>query len=252
MRPARLLGAAVLVLLGLAGPAAAQQQLVVELAQPQIEIDLAFKGSELLIFGLTGETDADAVVVMRGTTGPETIRRKERIAGVWTTGQTRSFLTVPDFYALAASKPLDELFPEQTALGRFELAPENLNLAPLDIVPDDPDTDAFRKALIEEKLSSGLYSREVSPIKFLSAQLFRTKLYIPSNVPIGSYSIRLLTVKDGRVVAQKETTLVVNKVGLEEGIYRFAHNEGPLYGIFAVTLALASGWLITFLFRRTP
>ena len=120
------------------------------------------------------------------------------------------------------------------------------------MVPDDPDTDAFSKALIEDKVSHGLYSHDVGPIKFLSAQLFRTTLFIPSNVPIGNYSIRLLTVKNGRVVAQKETTLIVNKVGLEEGIYRFAHNEGPLYGLFAVMLALASGWLITLLFRRTP
>jgi uncharacterized protein (TIGR02186 family) len=244
-----------LLLVAMAGPAAAQQQppqLVVELAQPQIEIDLGFQGSELLVFGLTGEAGADAVVVMRGATGPETIRRKERIAGVWTTGQTRSFLTVPDFYALAASKPLHELFPDEAALGRYELGPKNLNLAPLDLVPDDPETESFRDALIADKASHGLYSENIGPIKFLSAQLFRTTLYIPSNVPIGGYSIRLLTVKNGRVVGQKETLLIVDKVGLEEQIYRFAHNQGPLYGVFAVMLALTLGWLITLVFRRTP
>jgi len=242
-------------LAALVAPEASAQQpaspVVIELAQPQIEIDIGFQGQELLIFGLV-EAGTDAIVIVRGEPRAETVRRKERILGVWTTGEERTFLTVPPFYALAASRPLNQMFSDELALSRYELGAENLNLTPLDIVPGDPETERFRLALVGYKYARGLYADRAYPVAFPSPQLFRTTMYIPANVPIGRYLARLYMVKGGQVVAQRETQLIVNKVGVEEQIHRFALLHGVLYGVIAVALALLAGWLVTLFFRRSP
>jgi uncharacterized protein (TIGR02186 family) len=225
--------------------------IVVELAQPQVAIDIGFQGQDLLIFGLV-EPGSDAIIVIRGDTRAETVRRKERILGVWTTGDERTFITVPSFYALATSRPIAQIFPDEFPLIRYELGPQNLNLTPLDLLPGDPETEKFRLALIDYKYSQGLYSDRPFAVTFPSAQLFRTTMYIPANVPIGRYIVRLYMIKNERVVAQRESHLIVDKVGVEEQIHRFAQSHGALYGLIAVALALLAGWLVTLLFRRSP
>jgi uncharacterized protein (TIGR02186 family) len=225
--------------------------IVVEVAEPKIQIDIGFKGTELLVFGLV-EPGTDAIVVIRGETRAETVRRKERFLGVWTTGTSRTFLTVPAFYALAASKPLTQLFADDNQLTRFEFGTANINVTPLDIVPGDPTTDAFRDALLSHKTDDGLYDDSSAGVRFVSEQLFRTTLHMPSNVPLGRYTVRLYMVKDERVVAQRETNFIVDKVGVEEQVYRFAHQHGVFYGLFSVVLALMAGWLVTLFFRTRP
>jgi hypothetical protein len=59
-------------------------------------------------------------------------------------------------------------------------------------------------------------------------------------------------VRGDRVVGQRETYFVVDKVGVEEQVYRFAHQHGVLYGLFSVVLALLAGWLVTLFFRTRP
>jgi len=224
------------------------QPIVVEVAEPKINIDIGFEGDEMLVFGLV-EAGTDAIVVIRGETRAETVRRKERFLGVWTTGKSRTFLTVPAFYAFASSRPLDHMFDDDTMLERFELGAARLNLTPFDIVPGDPTTDEFRDALIAHKRDQGLYADGAAPVTFVSDQLFRTTLHIPANVPLGRYTVRLYMVKSGKVTAQRETYFIVDKVGVEEQVYRFAHQHGVLYGLFSVVLALVAGWLVTLFFR---
>ncbi len=228
-----------------------RETIVVEVAEPTINIDIGFEGADLLVFGLV-EAGTDAIVVVRGETRAETVRRKERFLGVWTTGASRTFLTVPAFYALASSRPLDHLFPDEFMSNRFELGADKLNFTPYDIVPGDPTTDAFRDALLSHKRDAGLYAETSSLVKFVSEQLFRTTLHMPANVPLGRYIVRLYMVRGDRVVGQRETYFMVNKVGVEEKVYRFAHQHGVLYGLFSVVLALLAGWLVTLFFRTRP
>jgi uncharacterized protein (TIGR02186 family) len=242
---------------GLATPAAIAQQtqprqpIVVEVAEPHINIDIGFEGAELLVFGLV-EAGSDAIVVVRGEARAETVRRKERFLGVWTTGTSRTFLTAPSFYALSSSKPLDQLFSDETVRERFEFGASRINLTPLDIVPGDPTTEAFRDALLAHKRDQGLYADASASVRFVSDQLFRTTLHIPANVPLGRFTVRLYQVRGDRVVAQRETSFTVNKVGVEEQVHSFAHQHGVLYGLFSVVLALVAGWLVTLFFRARP
>ena len=56
--------------------------------------------------------------------------------------------------------------------------------------------------------------------------------------------------RDGMIVSDQLTPLVVRKVGLEAEIYQFAHQHSALYGIIAIVIALGAGWLAGVVFRR--
>jgi uncharacterized protein (TIGR02186 family) len=62
--------------------------------------------------------------------------------------------------------------------------------------------------------------------------------------------IRAVLFRKGIFVAEKELQLEVVKTGLEEAI-TFAATQRPLlYGIFAVLLAVLTGWAASLIFRK--
>jgi uncharacterized protein (TIGR02186 family) len=81
--------------------------------------------------------------------------------------------------------------------------------------------------------------------------LFRTRIYFPSNVPTGTYTVEVFLVRDGNVVSAQSTPLVISKIGFGAELFDFAHRHPALYGILAVLVALAAGWLAGVAFRRT-
>ncbi len=66
----------------LATQSRAQQSLVSDISSHRIGITSSFTGTELLLFGALGEA-GDVVVVVRGPDQKVTVRRKERVAGIW-------------------------------------------------------------------------------------------------------------------------------------------------------------------------
>ena len=73
-------------------PAAAQ--LEADLSSHLISITSNFTGTELLLFGAT-DGPGDIVVVVQGPRETLTVRRKQRIAGIWLNGRAISFADVP-------------------------------------------------------------------------------------------------------------------------------------------------------------
>jgi uncharacterized protein (TIGR02186 family) len=90
----------------------------------------------------------------------------------------------------------------------------------------------------------------VGKISFLGNQLFRTELRFPSNVPIGSYLIEVMLIRDGRLVSAQTTPLVISKSGVDAEIYQFAHAQSLAYGVSAVLVALLLGWFAYLIFRK--
>jgi uncharacterized protein (TIGR02186 family) len=111
--------------------------------------------------------------------------------------------------------------------------------------------EEFSQALIRNKKNEDLYAEETGKVSFLGSRLFRTRIYFPSNVPTGTYTADVFLVRDGSVVSAQSTPLVVGKVGFGAELFDFAHQRPALYGILAVVVALAAGWLAGAIFRRT-
>lgn len=226
------------------------QEIVAALDDQLVAIDTGFSGSKVLLFGTT-EGEGDVVVVVRGPSHNETVRKKERIMGVWANKDQVTFSDTPVFYNIAASGDINKMVPASTRQ-RLELGPDNLNtyLAPESKTISDEMKETFWEALIRSKKREGLYAKEVEKITFLGKKLFRADFFFPANVPVGTYLVYVYLIKDKDVVTTQITPLFVSKIGAEAEIYNFAYQHSIAYGVFAVLIALFSGWLASVAFRK--
>ena len=126
-----------------------------------------------------------------------------------------------------------------------------MQLPTIDPKADPTKKIAFRDALIRNKIKSGLYAPDEAPLLFVNDLLFRTNVRFPANVSVGTFGIETYLVRDHKIVDTETTLLNVRKFGLEASIYDFAHRKALLYGVIAVIIAAAAGWLANAAFRRS-
>ncbi len=243
------LGLAVLVMaVQPCGPARADT-LVADLSEHLIAITTAFVGTTVTLFG-TAEADADIAVTVIGPRENQVVRRKERMAGVWINRDRMTFGNVPSFFAVASTRPLEEM-ARPDVIAQLELSVHHLQLQPVDTTGREiGEILAFEDALIRNKQRQGLYTGAPGTVRFLGPSLFRTNIAFPANVPPGLYQVQVYELRDGQVSDAQRSTLVVSKVGFEAEIYDFAQQRAPLYGLVAILVAVTSGWLAGVIFRR--
>jgi uncharacterized protein (TIGR02186 family) len=233
-----------------AGSAQAQEELVTDLSRHLISIQSNFTGAELLLFGAVGGDAAgerDIVVVVRGPDAPVTVRRKERIGGIWLNYGSAEIDRVPGYYAVVSTRPLQAIAPK-SVLERYGIGVENLVLRPPDPnagpVPED-----YVEATGRIRTGNGLFREQPGGVLFLGSSLFRAAIDMPANVPDGLYSARVYLLSNGTVVQAQTSTLFVNKVGFEKLVFEFAHRQPLAYGIAAVLIAYLAGWAASAIFR---
>lgn len=246
-------GAALLVglLCALMGPTRAAE-LMAELSERLVTISSGFTGTDILVFGaiLSASRDHEApqiAVVVRGPPLPVTVRHKRRMLGIWINREAVTFPDAPAYYAVATTEELTRL-AEPAELVRAEIGALHLDLVP---APDttEGNLEAFRAALVRAKIRQGLYRREEGGVRVSGNTLFRAKLRLPANVPVGIYRVTVHLMQEGRVVDEAASQIYITKVGIERRIFSFARREPLAYGVLAVLLAATAGWLGATLFR---
>lgn len=252
---ARILGAFLSCLISLpafaqTGAGAPSNEIVAALDDHVVAIDTSFSGSKVLLFGAT-EGEGEVIIIVRGPSHDEVVRKKERIMGVWANNDQVTFSGTPVFYSIATSGNLKEMVSASTRQ-RLELGPDYLNTY---LASDSKDIstekkELFWEALLRAKKRQGLYAKEAEEVKFLGQRLFRADFFFPPNIPVGTYLVYVYLVKDKDVVSSQITPLFVSKIGAEAEIYDFAQRHSFAYGILAVIIALAAGWVASVAFRK--
>ncbi|CAK0765640.1 Transmembrane protein [Azospirillaceae bacterium] len=223
------------------------QSLVADLSNHLVAINTSFTGTEVVLFGVV-EGPGDIAVVVTGPRTAVTVRRKDRVAGIWINQDSVRFKSVPGFYAVATNRPLDAIV-NSSVLARHQIGLEHLALTPTE--PTSPNQVAeFRRSLIRGKQRQGLYGTKLGQVSFLGDRLFRTNISFPANVPIGHYTVSVFLIRGGDVMTAQTTPLVVGKVGLSFEIYDFAQRRPFGYGLAAIAGAVIMGWLASALFGR--
>jgi len=223
------------------------QELIADLSDHLIAITSDFTGTELLVFGAI-EGEGDVVVIVRGPREEMVVRRKERVFGIWINADSAVFQSVPTFYGIAATRPLEEIGPVETRR-LMEIGLDSLRLAP-DEELSEAERIEFEAALIALQQSEGLFPTEPAAVDVVGGRLFRARIPFPAGVPVGTYTADTFLIRDGEVVSAQTSPLVVDKAGFGADIYDFAHNEASLYGVLAIIAAVMAGLLGNFLFRR--
>lgn len=235
-------------LLALPRPGTAAERLVADLDDHLVAITTGFTGTELLLFGSI-DGDGEVVVVVHGPKERVTVRRKDRIAGIWVNREERGFQRVPAFYHVAATAPEAALDLPDTALERHQIGIDHLRLR---LVEGETraERDDFATAIVRNKIRVGHYSSVPGRVEWRGGRLFRTSVLIPANVPVGTYTIETLLVSDGEVVSAQTTPLFVNKEGFGAQLFRAAHNYAALYGLGAILIAGFAGVAASWAFRK--
>lgn len=239
--------AALLALLVLAPAAAQAQQVIADLSRHLVAITTGFAGAEVLLFGAV-DGEGDVIVTVSGPKDDIVVRRKSQVNGMWINTQSVTFSEVPGYYAVAATKSLEEIITGPVA-EREQIGAEHLRLMPERNLP--PDTIAlFRRALLRNMEREGLFQPRTGTVRFLGQRLFRADIIFPANVPTGTYLVNVYLVRGGQVVSGTTTPLSVSKIGLSAEIFDFAQHRGITYGLIAVAFAGFAGWAASRVFQR--
>lgn len=246
----RLLALALLVL-ACASAARAQEGVTFGMSLDEVRINTRFNGSELLLFGTTPSgfpADYDAVVTISGPPGRATVRRKDRVSGIWAYTEGAEFAWLPSFYTIASNAPLEQILdPVEDLRYGISLAAR----IPPPAETEDLEARAdFTEAMLRLSARSGRLTVHEDSVLWQDGTLFSTRVQLPVSLVPGDYRVGVFLLDDGRVVARDEATLPVHKVTMQKAIYVAAQQYGLLYGLASVAIAIFAGWLASVIFRR--
>jgi uncharacterized protein (TIGR02186 family) len=227
--------------------------LVPEVSQHEVQVRQGFRGTELLLFGaiLTPDgtragQDYDIVVVLKGPTRSIILREKQRIAGIWVNAESTEFRSAPTFFAVASSRPIGRIVDDKTA-AIYELGLPWLQLSP--ICAYNPKEQArFSAGLVDLMQREQLYKDDPKGVKISEQVLYQARIKLPSSVQTGTYTAETFAITKGRVVASAIARVEVKKLGFERAVAQFAEYNGFFYGLLAVVLSVAMGFMAGRLF----
>ena len=227
--------------------------LVPEVSQHEVRVRQGFTGTELLLFGAildpAGTRAArgyDVVVVLKGPTEPIRLREKSKVGGIWLNAASTDFRSAPSFFAVAASRPVKDIVDERTA-AIYEFGTDFIQLSPTGEI-DPAEQARFTAGLVDLKRRQGLYVEDMHGVKVSGQVLYQARISLPSSVTTGTYTAETFALTNGRVVASAVAEVEVKKVGFERFVELFAQRQSFFYGLLAVSMSIAMGWLAGRLF----
>ena len=110
---------------------------------------------------------------------------------------------------------------------------------------------AFSPALVIEAKDATIIEAQLAGTRGVTIRggvLYQARITLPSRVQTGTYTAETFAVSQGRVVASAVAEVEVKKVGFERFVEVFAQSQSFLYGLLAVSLSIAMGWIAGRLF----
>ena len=91
------------------------EELISGVSQDLIQITSNYTGSDIVVFGdVEGQQQPagrDIIVVVRGPDATLTVRRRDRVAGIWINHDAADLSGMPSYYFLASTRPLSAIAP---------------------------------------------------------------------------------------------------------------------------------------------
>lgn len=243
-----------------ADPLAQRETITADISTRNVAVTANFAGSEIVVFGAVDNSRQrsaesglyDVVIVVVGTPTRAVARKKDKVAGIWLNTDSLAFDSVPSYYAIASTRPLDEVASAEvlkaTGIG-FEYVP--MTLAKSAAGRTAADVNAFRTAIVRLKRKERLYSLGEYSVAFIGRSLFRASIDVPANVVVGPFETRVFLFRNGELLSQYSARLDLERQGLEELMHGLAFKRPLIYGLIIVSLAMGTGLLAAMVFRST-
>lgn len=238
-----------------------KERVEADVSTRSIAVTSGFTGTEIIVFGSVDNSRQpsaeagyyDVAVVVEGGSAPLVARRKSNVAGLWINTASAAFTSVPSYYAITSTRPLEEIADpsilEQNAIGL-----DNVRLTPSAAASELSAVELkdYRAAVVRLKEREELFLRDDYGVAFIGRSLFRSSVELPPNVPVGPLTARVYLFREGELLSTYTTSVRLEREGIELVLYHFAMNYPLLYGVFAVIVAVAAGLLASTGFRRMP
>lgn len=231
-----------------ADPAGDNQGIIADISHRNIAVTAGFTGATTTLFGALPQ-EGDVVVVVSGPPDTITVRRKERIGGVWINHSYMSFLAVPGYYWVGGSRPLADIAGAEWLTAQHA-GLDNLRFSVAD-ASDFTEIDLFRRQLVSLRQEDGVFLRSPGEVSVMGGKLYRADVTIPDNAPTGTYTATTYLFVKGQLVDIQKTPLLLRKEGAMAGLSGLSQQYSLLYALLAVTMALLSGWISSVLMRRS-
>jgi uncharacterized protein (TIGR02186 family) len=227
----------------------------------QVAITSSFTGTEILVFGAVENSvqpsaeagTYDVAVVVEGAPAPVVVRRKSRVGGLWINTEAVRFGSLPSYYAVASTRPIDE-FADTAVLDANEIGFAHLSMIPMAagraLATDPARLAKFKEAFIRLKQRERVYVKSEFGVTFIGRSLFRATISLPPNVPVGPLVARVYLFKEGQLLGQYKSRVMLEREGIERYIHDTAMEKPLFYGIVSVVLAAAAGLAAAFAFGR--
>ncbi|GAB4544601.1 MAG: hypothetical protein Fur0020_13880 [Thermodesulfovibrionia bacterium] len=218
-----------------------------------IKVDFFYHGDEVTVSG-TSDPGMDILVKIASPEGHQVFKKKGKVAGIlWMNVGTLELNKVPDIYFLHSTKrPEDILSPED--MDRYIMGyPYLLKHALIEPVSDEGEKERWFKEFVRFKESSRLYNvshGDVSITDKGNTQEYHIKLPWPYQASPGEYTVTVYAVKDKKVIETAEAKVRVEQVGIVKALAKMAKENGVLYGIISIAVAIIAGFGVGMIFRK--
>ena len=215
-----------------------------------VEIGAFFKGTKVEISAEIPECDG-VVIELEGKAEDLVLNKKGKRAFLWLNVAQIKVKNAPSVYILASSDKLEKICSEK------ELEEELLGYISLKkkiiFKSDQPLSGLEFDEFIKLKEHRGSYSIN-NDVKFnpnsKGRQTITTTLDIPSFISADDYEVFLYCFKNGNLIKKTSANFLIEEVGLTLLIKDLAFRNSALYGIFAIIIALAAGFIIGIIFTK--
>ncbi len=239
----------------------ARETVQADVSSRSVAVTSSFTGTEIVIFGSVDNSQQaspasglyDVVIVVEGTPTRLVARKKSNV-GIWINTASITFQSVPSYYAILSTRPLDEI-ADPIILRDNDIGFDQVRMTPISGWESGVSTgelEDFKSSIVRIKQRERLYiERPIGGVTFIGRSLFRAALDLPANVPVGPLVARVHLFRQGRLLHTFTSRVTLRREGLEHFLHSAAFGQPLAYGIATVLLSIAMGLAATTLFRKS-
>jgi len=240
-------------------PLLPRESIHADVSTRRIAVTSTFSGTGIIVFGAVDNSRQasaesglyDVVIVISGTPSRLVARKKSNVGGLWINTSSTSFTSVPSYYAISSTRPLDEVASDDvlksSGIG-FDFVPMTFSRSARNLTATE--IKEWRDAVVRLKQRDRLYQQDEYGVAFVGRSLFRSAFDMPATVTVGEFETRVYLFRDGELLSTYTTKLNLEREGLEHFVHRFAFDHPFFYGVFTVMIAVGAGMLASYVFNR--
>jgi uncharacterized protein (TIGR02186 family) len=239
-----------LLCLGFLGNASAE--LTAKANHDHIKIDFFYHGSTVSVRGIS-DPGTDIIIKITSPEENQVLREKGKVAGlIWMNSEELKIDNVPNVYFLHSTKNIDDILETGESM-KYVIGYQALkNHADMNPGVRGDEKAKWFKEFVKFKEASKLYGTSTGKIS-LKQKDGKQGYYIltqwPYQAPPDTYTVTVYAVKDKKIIETAESSVLVEETGIVKSLNGMAKNNGSLYGLISVIVALGAGFSVGMIFK---